>query len=96
MPIQGLKVIISTNIDDITKVIFFEGETNESGVIEKISLPVPRINLNNMIAPNTIVYEIQATYDDSNINTIYKVNMYDNIYVVQNINIVPNLKVGEF
>ena len=96
VPIKGLKVVISTDINDNTKVIFFEGTTNESGVIEKISLPVPRINLDNMMAPNTKVYDLETTYDVGNVKALYKVNMYDNIYVVQNINVVPDLKVGGF
>ena len=59
-------------------------------------MPVPRINLDNMMAPNTKVYDLETTYDVGNVKALYKVNMYDNIYVVQNINVVPDLKVGGF
>lgn len=96
IPIKGLKIIVSTFINDNDKAIFFEGETNESGVIEKISLPVPSLDLNNMLIPNSIVYDVSATYTPDNIKSLYKVNMYEGVCVVQNINIVPDLKVGDF
>ena len=54
-------------------------------------MPVPKLDINNMDVPNTITYDIEATYEPDNIDTIYKVNMYENICVVQNINIVPKL-----
>ena len=95
IPISGLKVIVSKNIDN-NKIIFFEGSTNESGVIEKIVLPTSTIANDDESIPNSTSYDITATYVQDNINTTYKVNIYENIYVVQNINIVPkaNLRYG--
>lgn len=90
IPISGLKVVVSKNIDN-NNVIFFEGTTNESGVIERITLPAPRLDPNNLDAPNSTTYEITATYAPDNVSTIYRVNMYENIYVIQTINIVPDL-----
>lgn len=90
IPISGLRVVVSKNIDN-DNIIFFEGFTNESGVIERIALPVPRINPNSMETPVATTYDITTTYIPDDVSRIYKVNMYDNIYVVQNINIVPNM-----
>ena len=90
VPVKGLRVIVSYIINN-DKIIFFDGYTNDSGIIERIVLPVPKLDINNMDVPNTITYDIEATYEPDNINTIYKVNMYENICVVQNINIVPKL-----
>ena len=90
LPISGLKIVVSKNIDN-NKIIFFEGATNESGVIEKITLPTPKLESNNLDAPNSTVYEITATYPKDNVTSIYRVNMYENIYVIQTINIVPEL-----
>ena len=91
IPISGLSVIISKDIGN-NKVIFFEGVTNDSGVIEKIALPVPRINNDNMIVPVITTYDINTTYEGE--AKLYKVNVYDNIYVVQNINVTPNISYG--
>lgn len=92
IPISGVKIVVSTNIGD-NQVIFFEGYTNESGIIEKITLPAPEINLDNLNVPNTTTYSITATYGPNNISRLYKVNMYENVYVVQTINIVPDNQV---
>lgn len=90
VPISGMNVTVSKNIGG-NKVIFFSGVTNESGVIERIQLPVPRLS-DNMVAPIITVYDIDTIYDDD--IRIYKVNVYDNIYVVQNINITPDISYG--
>ena len=88
VPISGLRIVVSTNIDN-NKVVFFEGSTNSSWIIGGIALPAPRLDPNNLDAPNKTSYDIQATYIPDNITQIYKVNMYENVSVIQNINIVP-------
>ncbi len=65
--------------------------TNSSGVIEKIPLPAPKLIANNLTAPQSEIYQIDATYQ--NIKNKYQVNIYENIYVVQTINIVPTMDV---
>ena len=88
IPISGLNIIISKNIDN-NNVIFFEGATNSSGIIERITLPTPELDPNNLDKPNGTTYDITATYKSDNISRIYKVNMYENVYVVQDINVNP-------
>lgn len=97
LPITNLKIVVSKMIDN-NKVIFFEGNTNESGIIEKITLPAPRLNQNNLDAPSSATYEITATYDEGNLTNIYRVNIYENIYVIQTISVVPTMNVmaGDF
>ena len=88
VPISGLSVVVSKDIGG-NKVIFFEGATNDSGVIERISLPAPRIDSDNLVSPILTTYDISAVYEGE--NKLYKVNVYDGIYVVQNINLTPNI-----
>ena len=95
VPVSGLEVVVSKVIDN-NKVIFFEGVTNESGVIEQISLPTPKLDGDNLGIPNGISYDITTTYIPDNTTRIYKVNMYENVYVIQTINIVPEMMVGDF
>lgn len=92
VPISNLKIIVSKNIDN-NKIIFYEGTTNESGIIERIKLPAPIINSDNLLLPNSTSYDITATYN--NIDLLYKINMYDDVCVVQNISIVPDMGMGE-
>ena len=89
LPVENIKIIVSTIIGN-EKIIFFEGKTDSSGMVENIVLPAPKINVNNMEVPNTIDYEITAISDDNLKRQVYHVNMYDGICVVQNINYIPS------
>ncbi len=93
LPISNLNIVVSKIIDN-NNVIFFEGKTNSSGIIERIPLPAPRIESNNLDAPNSTTYDIKATYPEDNLDEVYKINIYENIYVVQTINVVPTLNVS--
>ena len=93
LPISGLRIIVSKVLDN-TKIIFFDGVTNISGVIERITLPTPRLNTDNQVIPGTMTYDIEAIYEPDNIDRMYRVNMYEGVYAVQNINVVPNFNNG--
>ena len=92
IPISNLKVVVSTNINNDT-IIFYEGVTNQSGIIEGIKLPAPKLEVNNLNAPNKTKYIITATYSD-NIKKIYEINIYENVSVIQNISITPTMNRG--
>jgi hypothetical protein len=87
LPITNLRVVVSKKIENVN-VIFYEGVTNISGIIGKISLPTPPRNNDDLVAPEMTVYKITAVYNNKEYS--YNVNMYDGICVVQNINIVPS------
>ena len=93
VPISGVNIVISKIVGN-NNIIFYEGTTDESGVIEKITLPTPSINTDNMLAPSSISYELKATYEKDNIKINYNINMYENIYTIQTINIVPGMNGG--
>ena len=92
LPVSNLKIVVSKTIDNNT-IIFYEGNTNSSGIVEKIVLPAPKGNTSDLTVPNSTTYDIKATYEPDNTTSIYKINIYDNIYVVQTINIVPTMNV---
>lgn len=93
IPIKGLKIVVSKIIDD-NNIIFFEGETDESGMIEKIALPAPLTDKNNLIIPEAATYDISSTYPPNNSTERFNVSMYDGICVMQNISIVPSVGMG--
>ncbi len=90
LPISGMRIVVSKVIDN-NNVIFFEGTTNSSGAINNITLPAPRLDANNLDAPTSTTYQINATYEPDNLSDTYRVNIYENIYVIQRINVVPTL-----
>ena len=95
IPVRGLKIVVSTNYRD-NKIIFYDGITDTSGVIEKITLPAPKLDVGNENVPNKIVYDISATYPPNLLNLNYQVNIYEDVFVIQNINVVPTSESGGY
>ncbi|MBR3162238.1 MAG: hypothetical protein IKF19_05865 [Bacilli bacterium] len=93
IPISNLKVVVRTKINNDI-IIFFEGSTNESGIIDRISLPAPKLNTDNMDAPEATTYEVVATYLPNDSTGVYRVNIYENVCVVQTISIVPEMRIA--
>ena len=90
IPISGLNVTVSKIIDG-NNVIFFVVVTDNSGVIDGIKLPTPTLKTDDLIAPNGVEYTINTLYRPDNIKGIYNINMYENVYVVQTVRIVPKM-----
>lgn len=88
VPIQNVRIIVNLEFNNYN-IIFFNGSTDESGNTPKIKLPAPVYNEDNLVAPLYTTYNIIALYN--NIEYNYKVNLYDNICVIQTINIKPEL-----
>lgn len=93
IPVRGLKITVSTEYEGNT-IIFYDGFTDTSGVIEKITLPAPRLNSDNMDIPSRTTYDINATYPPNLVDLKYQVNIYEDVFVIQNINIVPDALSG--
>lgn len=84
IPISNMQVEISKTIGD-NKIIFFNGLTDNSGMIERVTLPTPRLEVSDLNVPNNIEYDIKTTYNG--VDTIYKVIMFEGVCVVQTINV---------
>lgn len=87
MPIKNLFISVSKVINDKT-IIFYEGYTNDSGTIDNIILPTPKISLDNDLKPDSTTYIIKVKYLNKDYSS-YIVSIYENVMVIQNINIVP-------
>ena len=84
IPIENLKLVAST-IFNGNKIIVFEGFTDESGLIENISMPAPIYDENNLVSPEKIVYNLEASYNPFDFLKKYSINVFDGITVEQNI-----------
>lgn len=87
LPVVGLKVEISKTIED-NKIIFYSGVTDNSGMIERVTLPTPRLDVSDLNVPNNIEYDIKTSYEG--VDRVYKVVMFEGVCVVQTINVNPN------
>ena len=90
MPIEGVNIIVSKKIGDNT-IIFYDGKTDSSGMINNIKLPTPRRITNNEEAPSFSTYNLRAVYPTDNFDKTYDISLCCSITVVQYINITPDV-----
>ena len=90
LPISNVKITVSKTIGDDT-VVFFEGETDNSGMINGIKLPTPMRIQNNEEIPKFTTYDLFATYEPAKFNKKYNISMCCGISVIQYINITPDV-----
>ncbi len=88
IPVSGIRVQITRKIDDI-EFLFFEGETDSSGMINHIALPAPAPLKNDEVIPKATQYEMKATGSVQNVNRTFLISIYPGITVIQYINVVP-------
>lgn len=87
LPVSGVNVVISKIIENYN-VIFYEGITDESGMISCVSLPTPVVYLtDDLVIPPSALYRLNIKND--NIDKEYEVRVYDGVCTMQNINLVP-------
>ena len=89
IPVRNLNIVVSTEYNG-DKIVFFNGKTDESGSIKNIFLPTPASVSNDLDVPKYLTYDVNALNDF--INESYKVNLYDKISVLQNINVIPGME----
>ena len=88
LPLVGIHIIVRTMVGE-DEFIFFDGETDSSGMVDTLSLPTPSLISDNLEVPSSILYEIVAESKSMNMNRLYQVRMYDGICVIQNIELLP-------
>lgn len=93
IPIENTEIVISKDFGD-TKVVFFRGVTDSSGIIDNISLPTPAVNVSSYEAPEYTLYDLTA------INVLYEsikkylVGMFSDIKVIQYVKMTPKINEG--
>lgn len=93
-PVSGVSVVVSKVIGDNT-IIFFEGMTDESGMINGIKLPTPSKNFNDLEAPAFTTYKLRAVYDPDKFDRTYDVALCCGVSIIQYINITPLVNMEE-
>jgi hypothetical protein len=83
-PLVGVSIVISKMLDG-NKVIFYEGKTNDSGIIESIILPTRSIKgeINEASDILFTTYDLDAYYEEFNVSKKYDVSIFDNVKVIQ-------------
>lgn len=83
-PLSGIEITIYKDLGN-DKVIFFEGKTNESGIIDNIILPTKDMEdeITGVSDIDFTTYNLVAKYDKYNLEKEYDVSIFDNIKVIQ-------------
>ena len=88
LPLVGIHIIVKTTVGE-DEFIFFDGETDSSGMVDTLSLPTPSLISDNLEVPSSILYEIVAESKSMKMHRLYQVRMYDGICVIQNVELLP-------
>ena len=91
MPIKDVTIIVSKKIGNNT-IIFYEGLTDNSGMINDIKLPTPKAIQNDEEQPNFTSYQLHAIYEPDKFDKYYEVSLCCGFSVIQYINITPNVE----
>ena len=90
VPVSGAEVLVTKDIDD-KKVLFFKGNTNESGMIDDIKLPAP-IGITDFSAqefPKFTEYNLSVIDKENDTIRDYVVQALGDVKAIQSVNIVP-------
>lgn len=95
LPIKDVNIVVSKQIGNDTY-IFFEGKTDESGMINNIKLPTPVRITDNLDEPKFTSYKIRAEYSRDKFDKTYEISLCCGSGLIQYINITPivNMEVG--
>lgn len=84
IPLPNTQVYITKQIGDYN-VLFFEGMTDSSGIIDNIILPAPvgDFNVEEFVAPDYTMYQLVASNDALKEIKQYQISMFGDVKVLQ-------------
>lgn len=88
VPISGIQIKVTKLIGN-TNVVFFEGQTDGSGMINNISLPAPAAIASDEDVPQFTDYNVSATGSMQDLKEEYSVAICCGITVIQYISVTP-------
>ncbi len=84
LPIIDLKITVTKEIGDYD-VIFYEGKTDKSGMINDIALPACNRQRSNLEVPKCAMYNVEAEKNTFKEN-FYNIKVYNGIKTITDIN----------
>ncbi len=89
-PISNVDIKVSRVIGEY-EVVFYEGKTDSSGMINNIILPSPKAINNDMEVPEFTEYKLSAISSVDDYNKTFNISVCCGITVIQYINITPKM-----
>lgn len=95
IPIPNTNIYITKQIGNYN-VLFFQGETDSSGIIDNIILPAPigDFNLDDFITPSYTTYQLVASNDQLKQIRQYQISMFGDVKVLQYIKMFGGDNIG--
>lgn len=90
IPIENVKVIVSKDIGNY-RVIFFEGNTDSSGIISDIMLPAPETITDPNATPAYTIYNMTAIHSEYEAIKNYSIGMFGDVRVLQYVKMMPQI-----
>lgn len=94
LPVSGVNVVVSKEIGNNTY-IFYEGQTDSSGMINNIKLPTPVRITSNLEVPNFTSYKVRVEYSKDKFDKTYEVSLCCGSGLIQYVNITPMVNMEE-
>lgn len=93
VPISDTQILITKEING-KNVLFFNGYTNSSGIIEKIELPAPpsvAVAAENDL-PLYTIYDLTAIHEGFETIKKYRIGMFGGINIIQYVKMTPQVE----
>ena len=94
LPVSGVDVIVSKEIGNNT-IIFYEGKTDNSGMINSVKLPTPPRISSDLEVPKFATYKLEAKYSPDKFDRMYNISLCCGVSVIQYINITPLVNIED-
>ena len=91
IPVDGVEVLVTKDING-KKVLFFKGETDDSGMIDNIKVPAPKsmTDFSFKEFPGHTDYDLSIICKKHNVIKEFVLQAYGDVKAIQNVNIVPS------
>ncbi len=91
LPVSDVLVTVTKVVGKNT-IVFFDGKTDDSGMINGIVLPTPKRVSNDEEVPKFATYSLRAVHLNNNFDKTYDISLCCGVVAIQYINIVPNVE----
>lgn len=93
IPVSDAKIIISKDIEEYT-VVFFQGVTDSSGIIDNIMLPAPVTVTSETpeVVPKYTVYKLTAFHQAYETLKSYSIGVFGGVNIIQYVKMLPNIQ----
>lgn len=91
IPVPNTKIIISKDIEEY-RIVFFQGDTDSSGIIDNIELPAPPgLSTTSTETPQYTIYDMNAIHEGYETIKKYSIGMFGDVKVIQYVKMTPDV-----